>query len=255
MKKILTAILAFLCAGVVFGQTASTSTSNASGTGNSQNITFTSPPTSTATVNTTANVNNTQSGTMTQNYTGGTASTLTTDGTTTSNVVYSGTQTVKNVPTVIGPNLTSSNDTCMGSTSGGIAGPGFGVTVGSTWTDDQCKRLKMSRELWNKGMKAASLAMDCMDPQARDALEITGTKCPQSMTEDERVKAYGPQASAKGAVPEPVAVQQVQTPVSQTVTPVSVPDTTVNSTSEASNDNTYAGHDPLVCARLRMSSC
>ena len=108
---------------------------------------------------------------------------------------YSGSYTVKNVPNVSGPNLITSNDTCMGSSSGGVSGPGFGVSLGSTWTDEQCKRLKMSRELWNKGMKAASLAMDCMDPAAKTALELTGTKCPQSMTSQERVAAFGPDAA------------------------------------------------------------
>ena len=113
---------------------------------------------------------------------------------------YSGSYTVKNVPNVSGPNLITSNDTCMGSSSGGVAGPGFGVSLGSTWTDEQCKRLKMSRELWNKGMKAASLAMDCMDPAAKTALELTGTKCPQSMTQQERVAAFGPDAAGADPV-------------------------------------------------------
>jgi len=141
---------------------------------------------------------------------------ITTSGTTTQNlnsslsgtsrniVEYSGSYTVKNVPSVNGPNLTTSNDTCMGSSSGSANGPGFGLSFGTTWTDEHCKRLKMSRELWNKGMKAASLAMDCMDPAARMALEITGSKCPQSMTAEERRNLYGPDASAQ-ASPAPVA--------------------------------------------------
>lgn len=113
-------------------------------------------------------------------------------GVATSNINYSGSQTIKNVPSVNGPNLTTSNDTCMGSSSAGANGPGIGLSFGTTWTDEQCKRLKMSRELWNKGMKAASLAMDCMDPAARAALEMTGTRCPQSMTPEERQSTFGP---------------------------------------------------------------
>jgi hypothetical protein len=125
----------------------------------------------------------------------------------TSNINYSGTQTIKNVPSVNGPNLTTSNDTCMGSSSAGANGPGIGLSFGTTWTDEQCKRLKMSRELWNKGMKAASLAMDCMDPAARAALEMTGTRCPQSMTPEERVSVFGPAPQQVGvaAPPAPVA--------------------------------------------------
>ena len=123
---------------------------------------------------------------------------------------------MKNVPSVNGPNLTTSNDTCMGSSSGSANGPGFGVSFGTTWSDDHCKRLKMSRELWNKGMKAASLAMDCMDPAARVALEITGSKCPQSMTADERRSNYGANASAEGSAAMPPEQQTASSaPVSQ----------------------------------------
>ncbi|KGH08745.1 hypothetical protein P608_17715 [Comamonas thiooxydans] len=146
--------------------------------------------------------NITTSGTTTQNLNS------TVSGTSRNIVEYSGTYTVKNVPSVNGPNLTTSNDTCMGSSSGSANGPGFGVSFGTTWTDEHCKRLKMSRELWNKGMKAASLAMDCMDPAARVALEITGSKCPQSMTADERRNHYGPDASAQGS-PAPSTAQAV----------------------------------------------
>ncbi|ACY32978.1 hypothetical protein [Comamonas thiooxydans] len=146
--------------------------------------------------------NITTSGTTTQNLNN------TVSGTSRNIVEYSGTYTVKNVPSVSGPNLTTSNDTCMGSSSGSANGPGFGVSFGTTWTDEHCKRLKMSRELWNKGMKAASLAMDCMDPAARVALEITGSKCPQSMTADERRNNYGPDASAQGS-PAPSTTQAV----------------------------------------------
>ena len=95
-------------------------------------------------------------------------------------IEYSGTQTIKNVPSVSGPALTTSNDTCMGSSSGSVNGPGFGLSIGSTWLDTNCKLLKNSRELWNMGMKAAAMALMCTDSSNRDALEITGYECPQS---------------------------------------------------------------------------
>jgi len=162
----------------------STSSAMTSAQGNSQSVTFSSPATVNTTMTSNQNVNNT--------------------GATTNTVDYRGSYTIKNVPSVNGPNLTTSNDTCMGSTSASANGAGVGLSFGTTWTDEHCKRLKMSRELWNKGMKAASLAMDCMDPAAMAALEMTGTKCPQSMTAEERVTAYGPQASASGAPASPV---------------------------------------------------
>ncbi|UUE94496.1 hypothetical protein [Comamonas thiooxydans] len=160
----------------------------------------------------TSDQNITTNGTTTQNLNS------TVSGTSKNIVEYTGTYTLKNVPSVGGPNLTTSNDTCMGSSSGSANGPGFGVSFGTTWTDEHCKRLKMSRELWNKGMKAASLAMDCMDPAARVALEITGSKCPQSMTADERRNNYGPDASAQGSVTPSVPPSETQSSFAPEVT-------------------------------------
>lgn len=107
----------------------------------------------------------------------------------------SGTQTLKNVPSVSGPALTTSNDTCMGSSSGSLNGPGFGVSMGSTWSDANCKLLKNSRELWNMGMKAAAMALMCTDAANREALELTGFLCPQSAKSSPKVADAKPPAS------------------------------------------------------------
>jgi hypothetical protein len=96
-------------------------------------------------------------------------------------IEYGGTYTIKNVPSVNGPPLTTSNDTCMGSSSGSINGPGFGIGLGSTWSDRNCVMLKNARELWNMGMKAAAMALMCNDDNNRAALEITGFACPQGV--------------------------------------------------------------------------
>lgn len=98
---------------------------------------------------------------------------------TTTTVNYSGTQTVRNVPSINASPLTSSNDTCMGSATGAVSGPGFGLSIGKTYVDDNCVMLKNSRELWNMGMKAASLALMCADLNNRAALELTGYVCPR----------------------------------------------------------------------------
>ena len=91
-----------------------------------------------------------------------------------------GDQTIKNTPSVSGAPLITSNDTCMGSSSGSVNVPGFGLGLGSTWTDRNCVMLKNARELWNMGMKAAALALFCTDDNNRMALEITGFVCPQT---------------------------------------------------------------------------
>lgn len=187
MKKLLFFALLTVSAAAMAQTTAggannaSSSSATTSAQGNNQAVTFSSPASTTTQSTLTSNQN------------------IVNSGATQTGVEYGGSYTIKNVPSVNGPNLTTSNDTCMGSTSASANGPGVGLSFGTTWTDEHCKRLKMSRELWNKGMKAASLAMDCMDAAAQAALEMTGTKCPQSMTAEERMGAYGPQASSVGA--------------------------------------------------------
>lgn len=106
-------------------------------------------------------------------------------------LIQSGTTTLRNVPSVSGPPLTASNDTCMGSASASANGPGFGISVGSTWTDGNCVMLKNSRELWNMGMKAAALARMCMDDLNKEALELTDFECPQTARAKRRVEARG----------------------------------------------------------------
>ncbi len=122
-------------------------------------------------------------------------------------IEQSGTQTIKNVPSVFGPALATSNDTCMGSSSGSVNGPGFGVSIGSTWSDTNCKLLKNSRELWNMGMKAAAMALMCTDGANREALEITGFECPQSARDkkasQQAAAAASPQSGSQDNITDP----------------------------------------------------
>ena len=97
------------------------------------------------------------------------------------NTRQSGTATLKTVATVYAPALTSSNDTCMGSTSFGATGIGFGVSIGSSWTDANCVMLKNAREMYNMGMPEVAFARLCMDELNREAIELTGKLCPQTV--------------------------------------------------------------------------
>ena len=146
MKKYIATLLILLNT-TSWAQSTSTATASpvsnstaTNGVGNAQNITFSSPASTTTTLN--------------------------------------GDTTVRNVPAMGTTLLTTSNDTCMGSTSGSVVMAGFGIGGGSTYVDNDCKRLKNAREFWNMGMKAASLALMCNDPDNRQALEVTGYACP-----------------------------------------------------------------------------
>jgi hypothetical protein len=86
------------------------------------------------------------------------------------------------VPAVVAPSLTTTlSETCMGSTSMGIAGAGFGISFGSTWKDDACVRRLDSRELRSFGaglapndailFHFAAKERMCADPKIRAAFE------------------------------------------------------------------------------------
>jgi hypothetical protein len=54
----------------------------------------------------------------------------------------------------------------------------FGVSIGTTWQDHNCRRLKNSRELAAMGFERAAVALLCVDDDVRDAMSTAGTPCP-----------------------------------------------------------------------------
>lgn len=77
--------------------------------------------------------------------------------------------------------LGSADDTCMGSSAVGAQGTGFGFSLGSTWTDENCKMLKNARELKSHGHHAAAKARLCMDDDNALAFELAGEPCPRAL--------------------------------------------------------------------------
>lgn len=88
-------------------------------------------------------------------------------------------QTVKTVPQVYAPALTTTlTETCMGSTTAGGSGVGFGVTLGTTWNDEQCVRRLNARELAQTlGDRDAARALMCQDKNVAAAYLAVGKSC------------------------------------------------------------------------------
>ena len=78
------------------------------------------------------------------------------------------------VSSAFAPALTSTGDTCMGSTTGAVSSAIIGIALGSTYKDDDCNTRKDSRELWNMGQRSAAMARTCMNPLNREAMELSG---------------------------------------------------------------------------------
>ena len=74
--------------------------------------------------------------------------------------------------------LAVGEDTCMGSSSIGGQAVSFGLTIGTTWTDDNCQRLKNSRQLVALGYHRAATSLMCFNDDVRAAMDQAGTPCP-----------------------------------------------------------------------------
>jgi len=77
--------------------------------------------------------------------------------------------------------ITTSDDTCMGSSGAGGQGNVFGFSIGSTWTDSNCIMLKNARELKAQGHPKAAKARLCMDEDNAMAFELAGEPCPRQL--------------------------------------------------------------------------
>lgn len=82
-------------------------------------------------------------------------------------------------PSAIAPTVTSINsDICVTGYSGAAQTQIFGLSFGGTQTDYNCERLKLSRTLFDMGMKVAAVAAMCQDRRVWDAMMSAGTPCP-----------------------------------------------------------------------------
>lgn len=77
-----------------------------------------------------------------------------------SSLDYSGSYKVKNTPGVIAPN-TYPTAPCMGSSSVGGSGVGFGVSFGTSWTDKECGLRETARSFMSMGLPTDALAILC----------------------------------------------------------------------------------------------
>lgn len=98
----------------------------------------------------------------------------------TSRSVTESTTTVKSPPpTAVAPGVTSMNsDLCAVGVSGAAQTQILGIAIGSTFVDKNCERLKLSKTLFDMGMKVAAVATLCQDERVFTAMMNAGTPCP-----------------------------------------------------------------------------
>jgi hypothetical protein len=74
--------------------------------------------------------------------------------------------------------MSYSQDLCTTGVSGAFQGQLFGLSGGKAVRDENCERLKLSKYLYDTGMKVASVAILCQDSRVFKAMEMAGTPCP-----------------------------------------------------------------------------
>jgi hypothetical protein len=90
------------------------------------------------------------------------------------------TTTVKSPPpSAISPAITVINsDVCVTAASGAVQTQILGISMGITERDYNCERLKLSRSLYDMGMKVAAVSIMCQDRRVFDSMMAAGTPCP-----------------------------------------------------------------------------
>jgi hypothetical protein len=103
-----------------------------------------------------------------------------TDSTSRSTTESTSTTTVKSPPpTAVAPAITSINsDLCAVAASGAVQTQILGISIGSTFVDKNCERLKISKTLFDMGMKVAAVSVMCQDERVFTAMMNAGTPCP-----------------------------------------------------------------------------
>ena len=71
-----------------------------------------------------------------------------------------------------------SQDVCSTGISGSVSTLGFGVSGGKHVRDLNCERIKLSKVLFDYGMKVAAVSILCQDERVFEAMQMAGTPCP-----------------------------------------------------------------------------
>lgn len=108
---------------------------------------------------------------------------IVTESTTNSTVTTNGSMSTKvesPPPSAISPQFSagSNSDLCTIGAAGAVQTQILGISMGTTFTEENCIRLKNAKTLYDMGMKVAAVSVMCQDRQIFDAMMMAGTPCP-----------------------------------------------------------------------------
>jgi hypothetical protein len=171
---------------------------------------------------------------------------IVTDSTSRSTTDNTSTTTIKSPPpTAVAPAVTTiNNDVCAVAASGAVQTQILGFSMGGTMRDMNCERIKLSKNLFDMGMKVAAVATLCQDERVFSAMLAAGTPCPVDGKIGEQAKA---EWQARGVL-DRITKEQV----GNYATRPAVVDRTPTSAARAETATggcEYNGDDPLIMAR------
>lgn len=139
------------------------------------------------------------------------------------------TRVISPPPTAVAPSITTiNNDVCAVAASGAVQTQILGFSMGGTMRDMNCERIKLSKNLYDMGMKVAAVANLCQDDRVFQAMLDAGTPCPVEGKIGEQAREIwikrGKIKEDKKPVPPapPVALKQEEVVVTPLATPESV---------------------------------
>ena len=151
-------------------------------------------------------------------------------------------------PTAVAPAVTTiNNDVCAVAASGAVQTQILGISMGGTMRDMNCERIKLSKNLYDMGMKVAAVATLCQDERIFTAMIAAGTPCPvegkigeaakeewknRGVLDNTKKENIGNYSAAKPPVVE--TIKQVEKTEKKDVFLC----------------NDYAGNDPIIKQRL-----
>jgi len=155
------------------------------------------------------------------------------------------TQTLRQPPpTAVAPAVTTiNNDVCAIVASGAVQTQIFGISMGGTMRDMNCERIKLSKNLFDMGMKVAAVATLCQDERVFAAMMAAGTPCPVDGKIGQQARE---EWEARGIKVETdkVGAYAVPSPTLRTVEAVVLPASVVREGCD------YTGDDPIVQRRV-----
>lgn len=97
------------------------------------------------------------------------------------NTTGSMTTTIKQPPpTAVSPQFNAGNnsDLCTIGVAGAVQTQILGISAGTTFTEENCIRLKNAKVMYDMGMKVAAVSVMCQDKKVFAAMMHAGTPCP-----------------------------------------------------------------------------